>query len=121
MELIHVKTDEEGVDEMRRILHRLLHDEGLRPDQIVVLSTRSRERSPLAAAGRLGSVSLCPLDADPTPGQIRFGSLHQFKGLESDVVVLTDVHATDPNCTPRHIYVGTSRARHLLAVIQRVD
>ena len=121
VELIHVKTEEESIDEVRRILHRLLHDEGLRPDQIVLLSTRSRERSPLARAGRLGSVTLCPLHAAPSPGQIRFGSLHQFKGLESDVVVLSDVQASDPNSSPRHIYVGTSRARHLLVVIERVD
>ncbi len=121
VELIHTKTDEESVDEVRRVLHRLLHDEGLRPDQIVVLSTRSRDRSPLARAGRLGSVTLCPLHAAASAGQIRFGSLHQFKGLEADVVVLTDVAANDPNASPRHIYVGTSRARHLLVVIERVD
>ena len=121
VELISVKSDYENQNEVRRILHRLLDEEGLRPDQIVILSTFSRARSPLAKAGRLGSVTLCPLDAEPLPNQVRFGSLHQFKGLESDVVILTDVHAGDPNSSPRHIYVAASRARHLLTVVQRVD
>jgi superfamily I DNA/RNA helicase len=96
-------------------------EEGLRPDQVVVLSTRSRENSPLAKAGRLGNVTFCPLDAAPGPSQVRFGSLHQFKGLEADAVILTDVRAGDPNCSPRHIYVASSRARHLLIVVQRVE
>ena len=121
VELIRVKTDEEIVAEVRRVLHRLLHDEGLSAEQIVVLSTLSRERSPLARAGRLGDVTLAPLQADPLPGQVRFGSLHQFKGLESDVVILTDVRAGEPNSSPTHIYVGASRARHLLVVVERQD
>jgi hypothetical protein len=120
VELLHVRSDEESTAEVRRNLHRLLHEEGLRTDQLVVLSTRSRERSPLARA-RLGNYALCPLDAEPGPRQVRFGSLHQFKGLEADAVILVDVHPGDPNCTPRHIYVASSRARHLLIVVQRED
>jgi hypothetical protein len=121
VELVHVRSEQESIDEVRRVLHRLLVDEGLSRDQIVVLSTHSRERSPLARAGRLGNVTLCPLDVAAAPGQVRFGSLHQFKGLESDAVILTDVRAGDPNSSPRHIYVATSRARHLLVVVERVD
>lgn len=121
VELIHVKTDDETVREVRRLLHRLIRDEGLSPDQIVVLSTRSRERSPLATAGPLGQLELGPLQAEPGSGLVRFGSLHQFKGLEADVVIVIDVHAGDPNSSPRHIYVATSRARHLLVVVQRLD
>ncbi len=121
VELIEVRNDEESVAEVRRNLHRLLVDEGLRPDQVVVLSTRSRDNSPLAKAGGLGNVTLCPLDAEPGAHQVRFGSLHQFKGLEADAVILTDVRAGDPNCSPRHIYVASSRARHLLIVVQRAE
>ena len=120
VERIDVTNDPESVAAVRRNLHRLLNEEGLRPEQVVVLSTRSRNKSPLAKA-RLVNVTLCPIDAEPGPQQVRFGSLHQFKGLEADAVILTDVHAGDPNSSPRHIYVGTSRARHLLVVVQRVD
>jgi superfamily I DNA/RNA helicase len=119
VELASVRDDRESTAEVRRNLHRLLVLEGLRPDQVVVLSTRSRERSPLAKA-KLGDFALCPLDAEPGPGRVRFGSLHQFKGLEADAVILTDVHPGDPNSSPRHIYVASSRARHLLVVVQRV-
>ncbi len=118
VELIEVRSDDESVAEVRRHVYRLLVDEGLRADQVVVLSTRSRENSPLAKGG-LGKFGLCTLDGEPGPTQVRFGSLHQFKGLEADAVILTDVRAGDPNCSPRHIYVASSRARHLLIVIQR--
>jgi hypothetical protein len=121
VELSDVRGDGEAVDEVRRHLHRLLGEEGLRPDQIVVLSTRGRDRSALANAGRLGNVRLCPIDAEPGPGQVRFGSLHQFKGLEADAVILVDVRPGEPNSSPRHVYVASSRARHLLIVIQLVD
>jgi hypothetical protein len=121
VELIQVRSEQETLEEVRRVLRRLTRDEGIAAKQIVVLSTHSRERSSLAGVGRLEELRVVPLDSPAAAGRLRVGSLHQFKGLESDVVFLIDVRAGDPNSSATHVYVGASRARHLLVVIERRD
>ena len=37
--------------------------------------------------------------------------------LEAKAVILCDVARDDPRCSPKHLYVGTSRAQHLLTVL----
>ena len=45
-----------------------------------------------------------------------FSTVHAFKGLESDVVLLIDLDDLSPPGALAAIYVGASRARALLAV-----
>jgi UvrD-like helicase C-terminal domain len=49
---------------------------------------------------------------------IRFTSIRKFKGLESPVILITDVDPTHPTSTPQDLHVGTSRARHALVVLR---
>lgn len=116
VEVVSCASPDEVVAQVRRRLHILVVDEKLRAEQIVILSTRSTKRSALAKQRHLGNFHLVDLDAIPAPMEVRFGTLHRFKGLEADVVLLVDITGGERTSGPAHLYVGASRARHLLLV-----
>lgn len=43
-------------------------------------------------------------------------SLAPFKGLEADAVVLSEIRPGPHSCTPAHLAIGATRAKHGLAV-----
>lgn len=111
--------DQNVVECARRVLHQLLVEEDIRPDQIVVLSTRSTNQSALAHTRQFGNYKLVSIDGARGANEIPFVTLQRFKGLESDVIILVDVEPAQATSSPAHLYVGTSRARHLLVVISK--
>lgn len=119
VEEIACASDREMVEAVRKLLHRLIVEEKIAPERIVVLSTHRPERSALHGQRRLGNVTLTPPEHCRGPEHVRFTSLQRFKGLEADVVILCDVEPGARTSGPTHLYVGASRARHLLAVLSR--
>jgi len=117
VERIECRDAAHVVREVGALFERLVTQQRVRPEAIVVLSTTSRKKSVLARAGSLGPVRLVPLDAAPAPNQVRFDSLFRFKGLEADVVILID-EAHNFGDRKAGMYVGASRARHLLVVVR---
>jgi ATP-dependent exoDNAse (exonuclease V) alpha subunit len=55
--------------------------------------------------------------APRTPGAIRATSIFKFKGMESHVVIITDMDKLDTLRDRRKAYVGMSRARYKLYLI----
>ena len=106
------------VDAVRKLVHKLVGENGVQTSQIAILTTGSVEHSPVHKVGKLGNISLVPLNQKPGSNEVRFSTLHRFKGLEADVVIVCDVKPDAEGCSPKHLYVATSRARHLLAVFQ---
>ena len=106
------------VDAVRKCVHRLVSEGNIKPQQIVVLTTGSVKASPVYRAKKLGNLSIVGLDQAPSPNEIRMDSLHRFKGLESDVVIVCDVKPDAEESLPKHLYVATSRACHYLAVFK---
>jgi hypothetical protein len=106
------------IEAVRKTLHRLVVEERLSTDRIVVLSPRSLKSSPVWRANRFGNLTLVEHPARPGPHEVVFSPLQRFKGLEADVVILCEVQTSDPACSPAHLYVGTSRARHVLVVLR---
>ena len=110
------------VAEQRRIVSncvKRLLSQGVRPSQIVVLSTRTLKNSCLSQGwhgdigARLGDLTAGPVTDD---GAVRFATIGAFKGLESDAVVLLDAVTAEPSS--RYLtYVGGSRARVLLTIL----
>jgi hypothetical protein len=112
----------EGPSDQRRTASncvRRLLSRGVRPSDIVILSTRTLARSCLAE-GWQGNVGARLIEFLPgkleDEGAVRFSTIGAFKGLESNAVVLLDAVTTA--ASSRYLtYVGGSRARVLLSVL----
>lgn len=108
--------------ELRKALDSLRKDAKLPASSILVLTPFNLDKSAVwKQRNRLlphELVRLEPggpaLDLAQHPNAIPMASLARFKGLESDAVVLVEVRAGSKACTERHLYVGASRARHVL-------
>lgn len=111
-------ADQSGVVEaVRKVLHRIVREGGVPTEGIVVLSPLGRERSAVKS-GRVGPFTLVDDDvAKVGPDEVRFSTIHRFKGLEADVVVLCDVAPGETWSGSRLLHVGASRAKHCLVVI----
>lgn len=129
VEEITCDSDAEVVQKVSERIERLVAEEGIRSDRIAIVSTRTLKHSPFATAHRVGGFHLLNLDDSRSwksraasrggsVGHLVFDTLHRFKGLERDVVILLDLSSDDPRITSRHRYAAASRAKHLLVVVR---
>ena len=111
---------EEMATQLRTLLRDLLRHQGLKPEQVIVLSPyRHSNATATWAAGLEGFAHTTEL-VSPGAGQLRVGTIQGFKGLEADVVVIVGI---DSRCQrhPATLYVGASRARAALYVLALAD
>ena len=92
---------------------------GVPVEDIIVLSPRRLENSALAGVERVGEVPLVDSSRslDSSRECLRFSTIHSFKGLESQVVIIVDVEDVDEERSQSLLYVGMSRARGLLILM----
>lgn len=94
-------------------------EQGVRPDQIVVLSPRRMEASGIPSA--LGGIPCVPRDKFQRGVRILFSTVQAFKGLEADVVLLTGLGDLGGLETRAALYVGASRATACLDIFMDVS
>jgi hypothetical protein len=112
-QFIPVETTE-GIDKaLRGLLHRLVNEGRVAPEQVVIL-TQYRETRDHLVDQRFAGVQLEATDR-PTGG-IAVETIHRYKGLEADaVIVILDRVVKDRDRALA--YIGLSRARAQLVVI----
>jgi hypothetical protein len=101
------------------IVSRWVDQGWARPEQILVLSRRSRlKKSALRELTQLGNHPLVE-SFHPERGQIGFGSVNRAKGLDRLAVIVIDFPewAALPDTERIPFFMGVSRARQLLAVV----
>ena len=103
---------------LRETVRRLMND-GLRVDDVMILSPRRLENSALADVEQICDAPLvdCSRSLDTAQGFIRYSTIHSFKGLESQVVIVVDIDDVDDDRSESLLYVGMSRARSLLILM----
>lgn len=101
------QTKEEEIDLLRERF-RLLRQEGVRDSDIVVLT-------PKTPVDSVAFQVIPDISTDLKSDGIRLASIASFKGLESRVVILVDC---DSYSNKSLYYVGTTRARSLLCIIE---
>jgi superfamily I DNA/RNA helicase len=109
---LHIVSDFKAIGPcLRRTMHRLLVEERLEPSSIVVLAD-SKQLVAFLHKNALGPHRFVP---PPERNGIVTETIHRFKGLESEsvVLILTEQHEDQQPL----IYVGHSRARAHLEVI----
>lgn len=123
VEVVTVTGAAAEAEAVRKTLHRLIHDQGLSCDRIAILGKHRIAKSCFAERRKLGNVTVTAEGEDPVPGAVRYATIHKFKGLEADCVLLVGVGEPSGYFTPedekRFLYVGGSRARWGLVVFER--
>ncbi len=98
-----------------------LWEDGLRPEQVLVLAPHRPETLGLRDGEKLGPWTLNAVAdwwEEEKAGHLRMGTVHAFKGLEADVVIYLAPAYPHPD-GPRLAYTAYSRARHRLIVLER--
>lgn len=120
VKLIQYSND---TDQMNKIKHewiRLVEEEGLRPDQIVLMMNAHKRASCLNNVKKFGKYKIQAVDRSGRLNNrsVNYTSINTFKGLEADVVMIID---TDKPEEPNNIvlYTQASRAKHVLYVFKK--
>jgi len=114
---VHPYTDAAALKQhLRNALHRLVSQEDVSPEDIVVLTPRAAARSQLWQLGSLGNFRLTDQWASGG-ADIYCTTVHSFKGLESPVVILAEIDEQATLDLETILYVGCSRAVSHLVVL----
>ncbi|MCE2884440.1 MAG: ATP-binding domain-containing protein [Planctomycetaceae bacterium] len=113
-------------DAIRRIVRFLVDEEGVRPEDIVLLSPFRQGRGVMSTIDIVAGIPLVSLGdalvrSEDDPPCLRWETLHRFKGLEAPAVILHDVRGSGPNVELEAIYTACSRAQHALYVLRTDD
>lgn len=106
---------------MARLLKSLTDDKnGYEYADIVILSLKSENDSIMNSVTKISGI---PITREKTNSSVMFTTASKFKGLESRVVIITDI---DESCfiddeKKRNFYVGCSRATQRLALFVHGD
>lgn len=117
VEIIAAKDKQAERRELQRVLHRLVNEEGVPAESIIVLTPAGEKRSQWQNDDQLGNFILTWDLNTEMPMAARICTIHSYKGLESPVVILTELHALREEIANQLLYVGLSRARHHAVVI----
>jgi hypothetical protein len=130
-EVIVAAPGRETIEALRKVLHRIIVEEHVRPWEVAVLTGRSLSASDVWAHRKFGDQVLWNdsydeegrsrgLAADEVPEQptdtILLESIRRFKGLDREVVILVELDPADERLQ-KLLYVGATRARQHLVVI----
>lgn len=97
-------------------LEQLLHD--LKTTEIVVLSPKKECIASKIDGPMKEKLEIYPLGEED---KIPYSTIHSFKGLESPVVILTDVETKEISTLKSLFYVGASRAKDQLYILAHSD
>lgn len=103
---------------LRSILGNLIEEQGLKPEQIVVLGGHSLGKTCLSKDSHLGNY-LVSEGTETGPNIIHYHTYMKFKGCEADAVILLDVDKEDERWSDTALYTAISRAKHLLYIIRK--
>lgn len=103
---------------LQMLVHQIL-EQRARPEDIVLLTAGAEEKALFIGAGAVGGKTLVRYDASVPgpPAAIRYSSVFRFKGLESKIIILTDVRDLNSANGRMAAYVGMSRANSALHIL----
>ena len=113
------KTPFDLVESLTNVLERLVKEK-TSIENVILLSPRRLENSSLAGLERISRFPLADCSQGMTSAHspsIKFSTIHSFKGLESQVVIIVDIDAVDGEQPQSLLYVAMSRARSLLILM----
>ncbi|MCY4010785.1 MAG: NERD domain-containing protein [Candidatus Saccharibacteria bacterium] len=122
-------TDQaDQVRQTSKIIAQLLRD-GFQPSDIIILSPYRHKSLAVSSSLRnehqLQELSISNLHTNKNKDVIYYSTIHSYKGLENQVVILTDIedvgHSKDKFSNKMKNYIGCTRARALLIILIKSD
>ena len=112
------KTSADLVDTLTKVIEELLKD-GTTIDNIMVLSPRRLVNSALRGVSEIARFPLVDVsrNLDVQQPSLKYSTIHSYKGLESQAVIVVDIDEVDGDEHQALLYVGMSRARGLLVLM----
>ena len=108
-----IKTYKKTADQVAALetILRMLLREGIKPEQIAILS-------PIRFSNSAASmVTECVVSEQPGNNTVFYSTIHGFKGLESPVIILTDIDNLADEARMNILYVGMTRAKSALYIL----
>jgi len=116
VELISCSTEAQHVQEVRKVLHKVVVDGKVDPADVVVLTPRAQRRSNLKVGEKLGNFTL--VEGRPSSAlEIQISTIHRFKGLDRKVAIVAEIDSKVGPHPKALLYVGCSRAQAKLFVV----
>ncbi|MBE3086437.1 MAG: NERD domain-containing protein [Bacteroidetes bacterium] len=113
-ELISYNGEEDQQRTLQKLLYKLIAEEHIDHEDIVILTPRGEDRTRLKPGLKLGMFTLTNTN-DRRQMTVQATSIYKFKGLERRVVILTEIDQRSSFNMDMVMYVGCSRARtHLI-------
>lgn len=119
LERLEASSPRAQAERIGALVTRLLTQEKVPPEQVVVLVADARRDAKQLAYDTLGRLPLprgiqWGFGVDPDSNTVRTDTINRFKGLEAAVVILW-ANVNDPKAlSPESLYVGMTRAKSLL-------
>ena len=113
VELIATAEAASPLRSLTKLLHRLINEEHVRPEEIAILTGRGQDSSAFAGTEQFGVFPCVPPPG--TPGKVVFETVRRFKGLDSQVVILVEMESVIGDSALMHVAI--TRARSHLVVI----
>lgn len=104
---------------LQKVLHRLVNEENVSSQDIVILTPKGMNRSSLKPGLKLGNFTLSDRST-AKPTDIMVTTIQRFKGLERKVVIITELDPSIRYDLDMLMYIGCSRARTHLIVLHDV-
>ena len=117
---ITIADDRNEAREVQRELYHLVTDEKIALKRIVILTPR-HETSHWEEGQKMGNFSLTWKDARDEHTQVLCATIQAFKGMESDVVMLTETSKINQTQATQMWYTGLSRARHHVVIFEQAS
>jgi UvrD-like helicase C-terminal domain/Nuclease-related domain/AAA domain len=124
VQLLAVDGNDSQSEEILKILSTWISDDAIHPKDIVVLiAGRDKESSFQCLSSKAGDYGIRTVFGNHgrRSNQILVDSVHRFKGLESNAVVLWLGNQVMEGNERELIYVGISRAKSLLTIVGSSD
>jgi hypothetical protein len=117
-QIIVVSGDQEERDTLSGVINRLVKQEQVPVTAITILTPKAQGKSKWRDGERLGGFAVT-WEARANGQSIRCSTIHAFKGLESPVIILTEMTESDQTRLRQLTYVGSSRAKSHLVCVHR--
>jgi hypothetical protein len=124
VELTRYRGRDGLVPALARTLNRLVDEQGVPPGEIAILTPHGSD-SPIYRLSRLGGTAVSRdrneqgVTIRPPDDAVLATSIYRFKGLERQVVILVESEDIRPDRRDEMLYVGGSRARGHLVILER--